>query len=147
MGLIVGDCMDSATCSAFTLSCDKFKELYHSLNMNTRSTNSNGTNECTRPRVPCSDLIWNGINQSTHSIVWGMDVHGINLSEYTNNQLQWVGCIERLGCEFYCNDVSPTMIEFGSDGANPPRALLGPGRFHHNLWVQDVRREIHHEIL
>ena len=114
--LIVDDCLDSATCSGFTLSCDGFKDLYVSLNGNDRDALER---DC--DRATCSDLRRNG------SAIWGMDVDGIDVSQYTNDELQWIGCLTAFDCDFHCKDLSNTMIEFGSDGTNPPRALLGPG--------------------
>eukprot|EP01083_Nonionella_stella_P085404 236841_1 len=65
--------------------------------------------------IKCADIEWSGS-------VWGTSYYGANLSAYTDDQLQFIGCASS-SC-FYCSDTS-TSITFG--GTTTLRTLVGSG--------------------
>ena len=66
------------------------------------------------PAAQCSDILYSGT-------VWGYAASGVALGAYTNNGLQFIGCLDGetwTGCatsEFSCTDTA-TSITFGSTG-------------------------------
>eukprot|EP01084_Bolivina_argentea_P215899 366638_1 len=78
---------------------------------------------CNAPAI-CSDILWSGN-------VWSYAASGVNLSPYTNNELQLLVCITEQGCDtssFFCN-ADASSITFGTTDStgNTLHALLGPG--------------------
>jgi len=70
-----------------------------------------------RKPVTCKDLV-------TNTKVWGKEAKGFDLSKYTGNHMNWMGCMGD-GCapkDFYCTQKRDELI-FGSTGTM--RAALG----------------------
>lgn len=81
-----------------------------------------GSCEPEHPVAKCADLL-------TDMDVWGEPARGIDLRDYTESTLHWIGCT--LGCQpssFYCTETDSTL-QFGTneDTANSTlRALVDP---------------------
>ena len=65
---------------------------------------------CVTPAAECSDILYSGT-------VWGYAASGVALGAYTNNELQFIGCIDDgSSCalnDFSCSDTGGS-ITFGS---------------------------------
>ncbi|CAH0380199.1 unnamed protein product [Pelagomonas calceolata] len=84
---------------------------------------------CVTPAAQCSDILYSGT-------VWGYAASGVALGAYTNNELQFIGCIGCSNCHyldcdpstFSCTDTG-TGITFGSsssdDSSNTMRSCHG----------------------
>jgi cysteine-rich repeat protein len=80
------------------------------------------TNDCISNGATCDDIL-------TNMNVWGLVSQGVDLREYTNSTLHYIGCPSD-GCganTFYCNyDVNAGTLQFGTNSGGSMRALVDP---------------------
>jgi hypothetical protein len=80
------------------------------------------TNDCISNGATCDDILTN-VN------VWGQPSQGVDLREYTNSTLHYIGCPTN-GCTpdtFYCDyDSQAGTLQFGTSSGGALRAAVDP---------------------